>query len=82
MRRLGLCNPPLTNAALAPRSLSILPSFVTRTFDPVVSTEKLYTADTNGNTLSGAGRTFVRMADNRIESVSDVDHVTSAPCAD
>ena len=55
---------------------------MTGTFDPAVSTEKLYTADTNGNTLSGAGRTFVRMADNRIESVSDVNRVTSAPCAD
>ena len=55
---------------------------MTGTFDPAVSTEKLYTADTNGNTLSGAGRTFVRTADNRIESVSDVNRVTSAPCAD
>jgi hypothetical protein len=45
------------------------PAFVTRTFDPATSTEKLYTADANGNTLTGNGRTFVWTADSRVDSV-------------
>jgi RHS repeat-associated protein len=46
------------------------PSFVTRTFDPATSTTKLYTADPNGNTLTGAGRSFAWTPDNRVESVT------------
>jgi hypothetical protein len=34
------------------------------------STTKLYTADTNGNTLTGAGRSFAWTADNRVDSVT------------
>ncbi len=41
------------------------PSFVTSTSDG-----KTYTADPNGNTLTGAGRSFAWTADNRVESVT------------
>ncbi len=46
------------------------PSFVTRTYDPVTFIEKLYTADANGNTATGAGRSFVWTPDNRVDSVT------------
>ncbi len=46
------------------------PSFVTRTYDPVTFIEKLYTADANGNTQTGAGRSFAWTADNRVDSVT------------
>jgi RHS repeat-associated protein len=41
------------------------PSFVTATSDG-----KTYTADANGNTLTGAGRSFVWTPDNRVDSVT------------
>ena len=43
------------------------PSFVTATSDG-----KTYAADANGNTLTGAGRTFVWTLDTRVESVTTI----------
>jgi RHS repeat-associated protein len=51
---------------------SIHPSFVTSTSDG-----KTYNADPNGNTLNGAGRTFVWTVDNRVGSVTNASGTTS-----
>jgi RHS repeat-associated protein len=48
------------------------PSFVTNTSDG-----KTYTADINGNTLTGAGRTFVWTPDNRVASVANASGTTT-----
>jgi RHS repeat-associated protein len=48
------------------------PSFVTATSDG-----KTYTADLNGNTATGAGRTFAWTADNRAKSISMIAGTTA-----
>jgi RHS repeat-associated protein len=65
------CNHPLQPADPSLCTDTALhPSAVTRTFDSSTSTQKLYHYDNNGNTLDGAGRTFVWTADNRVDSVT------------
>ena len=68
--RYEYCNHPLQPAPAQNCTGTLHPSAVVRTVDQATSIVKTYTYDTNGNTLGGAGRSFVWDFDSRVDTLS------------